>query len=91
MWGGEGKGDGSSPLSRLLSVGNRTDECGGVRGGEARRGESEGRLLVEARGVALALGDDVKGGVFAGRGKRGPLSFLLRRGRRKKVVVVDTV
>ena len=46
---------------------------------------------MEARGVRLVFGEGINGGVLAGSGNKGPLSFFLRRGRRKKVVVVETV
>ena len=51
-------------------------------------GESEGRPLVEKRGVMVGERSEVE--ILGGNGNRGPLSFF-RRGRRKKVVVVDTV
>ena len=58
--------------------------------GEGRLGDWEVLPLVEARGV-IADVDELSGaGILTGKGKRGPLSFL-RRGRRKIVVVVDTV
>lgn len=45
---------------------------------------------MEARGVKVALWVGSAGGILTGRGNKGPL-FFLRRGKRKKVVVVDTV
>lgn len=53
----------------------RTDLCG-----ERFRGEEE-----------FLTRDGSEAGIFTGKGNRGPGFFFLRLGRRKKVVVVDTV
>ena len=55
---------------------------------ESRMGDSGGRPLVERRGVLAAERSEVV--TRGGKGNSGPLSFF-RRGKRKKVVVVDTV
>ena len=56
-----------------------------------RTGDIEVLPLVEARGVLAALLIfELEGESFAGNGNNGPLS-LFRRGKRKKVVVVDIV
>ena len=51
-------------------------------------GDSDGRPLVEIRGVLAVERSEVV--TLGGKGNNGPLSFF-RRGKRKKVVVVDTV
>lgn len=63
---------------------------GGYREGDWLRGESWDWAPVEARGVKLTLWVGSAEGILPGRGNKGPL-FFLRRGKRKKVVVVDTV
>ena len=56
-----------------------------------RTGDIEVLPLVEARGVLAALLIfEFEGESLAGSGNNGPLS-LFRRGKRKKVVVVDMV
>jgi hypothetical protein len=56
-----------------------------------RTGDIEVLPLVEARGVLAALLIfESEGESLAGNGNSGPLS-LFRRGKRKKVVVVDIV
>lgn len=90
MRDGDGKGD-ELPLSPLLPHKGRGTAVRGDRcGDDRRRGDSDKRRLLDARGVADRSGDDGGGGILIGRGNRGPL-FLLRRGSRKKVVVVETV
>jgi len=57
----------------------------------SRTGDIEVLPLVEARGVLAALLIfELEGESLAGNGNNGPLS-LFRRGKRKKVVVVDIV
>ena len=79
---GEGKGDGFSCA------------CGSELTGPAdcpRTGDIDVLVLVEPRGVLTALlRFESEGDSLAGSGNNGPL-FLFRRGRRKKVVVVDIV
>jgi hypothetical protein len=58
--------------------------------GEDCPGEWEFLPFVEALGVTPDVDEGSGGGNLTGKGKRGPLSFL-RLGRRKNVVVVDTV
>lgn len=82
-WVGDGKGDGCSCAGWLGSVGTAMI-C-------PRTGDIEVLPLVEARGVLAALLIfELEGESLAGNGNNGLLS-LFRRGKRKKVVVVDIV
>ena len=86
---GDDNGEGS-PLFLESSHGWVSAVNGGCRVGERRRGDSDGRPFVDARGVKLVLRAGSEGGILTGSGNRGPL-FFLRLGRRKNVVVVETV
>lgn len=57
---------------------------------EWRLGDSDKRPFLESLGVKFCSGAVSGGGIFPGNGKRGPL-FFLSLGRRKNVVVVETV
>lgn len=85
---GDGRGD-ERPLPALLAKGRCMAVRGDRREGERRWGDPDNRLW-DGRRVKTWPWAGAVWGILTGSGKRGPL-FFLRRGRRKKVVVVDTV
>lgn len=87
---GDGNGDrclGSDPP-------RRSDRCGALggslSGGGFLAGDTDVRRLREVLAVLFPSTFDSGGEDFSGRGNKGLLSFF-RRGKRKKVVVVETV
>lgn len=89
--GDEGeRGDGRLEMSCSFTPGRRTAVSGGVAVEDGRLEDS----YAESRPGVGACRDGVReasgGGIFTGSGNNGPL-FFLRLGRRKMVVVVETV
>jgi hypothetical protein len=86
---GEGRGEAWSKFTISLAGLREVGRGGAPEPREGRSGDWEFLPLVEA-GVVPDVDWASGVGILTGRGKRGPLSFL-RRGRRKNVVVVETV
>ncbi len=89
-WVGDGKGDGCSGSDSPRNSGTWIALTGSLTWGGLLPGEVDVRPLLDNLGVLMPSTYESAGGIFTGRGNRCFLSFF-RRGKWKKVVVVETV